>query len=255
MKRKYFILTILLSICASGGYSQNKDSSITVHIELALKLNAGPNIFVLNHSRSYEEYSDISQHIGYFGGGGLQLSFVGKKSYSFLIDAGYSFTSSNFDYVLKHQGLAGGYTDTGKYSLNIKKTELGFMSKHFLNQSRNYYIDYGFYYAFEDSKIANGNMKSSYNSYNTVGSHSEQIFAKQHFQPRDQVGFLAGAGYSHKLKNSKTVFIDLRINFHNIFTGTSQTSFRQLDFCFSLGYIFYSGKGKTIKQKSDIRIK
>ncbi len=249
----FSLLLMLLSSLNSTALAPMSDSIVKTHFELAAKVNGGSSIFVFR-KRNFDHFSsEVAQHTGTFYGGGLQLSLVGRSSFGLVVEAGYGVSSCIFDYAISNGSPGGSSSAAGNYTLKIRKTEFSVLCKHFLDEDKCFYIDYGIYDAIEDSKRASGVQGASSAGINSPSSSSNFELNDYPFPAREQIGTVAGFGYNFRFKNKTFLFIDYRFNFHGIqaiYTkgGTyNDRKFRQLDFCFSLGYTFYSGKGRKSK--------
>ena len=262
MKKTIFVFFLLFPILLKGQNTSQTNTNTGGHFEFSLKITGGLNMPLFNRKNGGEESLTVLQKGGDFNSVAFQAALAGRKNFSLLMEVGYGTSFNSISYSLEDQGVSHDMTDIGKYSMRIKKEEFALMAKHYLTAHRICYIDYGLYLAAEDQKIINGTVQHSGSYYNpnynpgpsTTGGttyyESTDIYDNKHVIVTEQIGLVQGIGWNIPFKNKSSVFIDLRLNVHDVSSPARDIFFKVVDLGLSVGYTFYKTKSHTRTQNS-----
>ncbi|MDF2436283.1 MAG: hypothetical protein K0Q95_659 [Bacteroidota bacterium] len=251
IKKRFTSLLLFISVVS---YAQISDSGSYrhMHIELSVKvgggITSGPFLRLggiledEQNDRNRIHFYDGSDY-GFFETLGFQAALTGKSNIALVLEPGFTMSSQHLKYSLGTGSQAASYADRCDYSLHVQKLELAIIPKLFIDRKHSFYLNFGFYTAYETSKFISGTVEHDYVSNVSQSHPSNQSFTamveydRHTLLNKGQNGALTGLGCNFFLKNNKVLFIDLRVTVHQLF-GQNADPLRVRELGLSLVYTF-----------------
>lgn len=256
---RFFLIILLFASQAclakvEGNSSQRTDPDstktpgkpATLHLEFSAKIGGGIIFkpYIREKNDPYLEFEDHSNK-GYQNTFGLQATLTGKRNFALVLEPSFVNSSQHLKYISGEYAHSGGYSDIYDYTMKLQKVSISLMTKNFIGKKHILYFNFGGAVGFETAKIVSGNMKVN----DTYGAYSNYSLNYSHHPLKlyNQSEILAGIGCNKFLKNGNTLSVDVRGTIHRVI------SFNEFPMRFpglelSVGYTFFSSKGKTIYQ-------